>query len=395
MAHQETVELAKRAREAALQLSACSAEKRDAALAAVRQALIDSKDAILAANKADKDAAEKEVAAGKMSSALLKRLDLVGPKFEAVLQGIDEVKALADPVGKVTLSTRLSDGLDMYRVSCPIGVICMIFEARPEAAVQIASLTIKSANAVILKGGKEAQKSNDALIAAIRAGLARVEGFPVDAVQLVHGREEIATLLGLDRYIDLVIPRGSNSLVRYIQDNTRIPVLGHADGICSVYLDEGAEALGDLPAKVVVDAKTQYPAACNAAETLLVHRSLLNTLLPKVASALHAAKVELRADPECLAAIQAAGLPAKPAQDGDFDFEFLDHVMAVKSVASVQEAAAHINAHGSHHTDSIVSPSSERAEFFMSRVDSAGVYHNCSTRFADGQRPSRGELPQL
>lgn len=372
-------DVARRARAAALQLAALSAEPKNAALEAVGRKLQERRQEILEANRADKADCEAEVASGSLSAALFKRLDLEGGKFEAMLAGVGDVARLPDPVGRVTLATRLDDGLELYRVSCPLGVIGVIFEARPEAAVQIASLALKSSNAVILKGGREASRTNEALVEAIREALGEVDGVSPDAVQLLSTREEVREMLDLDRWIDLIIPRGSNELVQFIQESTRIPVLGHADGICSVYLDRDADL--EKAVAVSVDAKTHYPAACNACETLLVHRDRLDDLLPAVGAALVEAGVELRADEEA-----SARLEASPAAAEDYDTEFLDKVLAVKTVSSLQEAVEHINSHGSHHTDAIVTEDADAAEYFLSRVDSAGVFHNASTRFADGFR---------
>ncbi len=371
--------VARRARAAALQLAALSAEPKNAALEAVGRKLQERREEILEANRADKADCEAEVASGSLSAALFKRLDLEGSKFEAMLAGVGDVARLPDPVGRVTLATRLDDGLELYRVSCPLGVIGVIFEARPEAAVQIASLALKSSNAVILKGGREASRTNEALVEAIREALGEVDGVSPDAVQLVSTREEVREMLDLDRWIDLIIPRGSNELVQSIQEATRIPVLGHADGICSVYLDRDADL--EKAVAVSVDAKTHYPAACNACETLLVHRDRLDDLLPAVGAALVEAGVELRADEEASTRLQASSATAE-----DYDTEFLDKVLAVKTVSSLQEAVEHINSHGSHHTDAIVTEDADAAEYFLSRVDSAGVFHNASTRFADGFR---------
>jgi glutamate-5-semialdehyde dehydrogenase len=375
-----TVEvIARRARAAALQLAALSAEPKNAALEAVGRKLQERREEILEANRADKADCEAEVESGSLSAALFKRLDLEGSKFEAMLAGVGDVARLPDPVGRVTLATRLDDGLELYRVSCPLGVIGVIFEARPEAAVQIASLALKSSNAVILKGGREASRTNEALVAAIREALGEVDGVSPDAVQLVSTREEVREMLDLDRWIDLIIPRGSNELVQFIQESTRIPVLGHADGICSVYLDRDADL--EKAVAVSVDAKTHYPAACNACETLLIHRDRLDDLLPAVGAALVEAGVELRADEEASARLEASAAALE-----DYDTEFLDKVLAVKTVSSLQEAVEHINSHGSHHTDAIVTEDDDAAEYFLSRVDSAGVFHNASTRFADGFR---------
>lgn len=381
----ESVEsIAVRARAAAWQLAALSEDVKNQALAAARDALLAERESILQANRDDKEAARPQVEDGTLSAALFKRLDLEGAKFEGVIAGLDDVIRLADPVGRVDHATRIAHDLDLYRVSCPLGVLGVIFEARPDAAVQISSLALKSANAVILKGGREAERTNQALVAAIRDGISTVKGFPVDAVQLISTREEVRSLLDLDHLVDLIIPRGSNELVRSIQSATRIPVLGHADGICSVYVDSSADT--GKAVRVVLDSKTQYPAVCNAAETLLLHRSVLSSVLPELGERLREAGVELRADKEA-----RAHLPdAVPATDEDYRTEFLDLILAIKTVGSLEEAVEHINSHGSHHTDAIVTEDPQAAEYFFSRVDSAGVFHNVSTRFADGYRYGLG-----
>eukprot|EP00002_Diphylleia_rotans_P017806 TRINITY_DN3454_c0_g1_i1.p1 TRINITY_DN3454_c0_g1~~TRINITY_DN3454_c0_g1_i1.p1 ORF type:complete len:442 (+),score=105.87 TRINITY_DN3454_c0_g1_i1:50-1375(+) len=379
----ESIEhVAKNARLAALKLAAYTTAQKNDALTRVHSLLSLKRASIEEANEQDLSAAKKAVEEGRLSASLLRRLDLHGPKYDALLAGLLDVAKLDDPVGQVTLATELDQGLQLYRVTCPIGVVCVIFEARPEAAIQIASLCLKSANAVILKGGKEAEKSNDALISTFREALQQIPDFPVDAVQLVNTREEIKTLLALDEYIDLVIPRGSNALVKFIQNSTRIPVMGHADGICSVYVDESANL--EKAVAIVVDSKTQYPSVCNAAETLLVHHAAAPTLLPQIAAALFEKGVELRVDAE--AAKYISGPKVVAATEEDYHTEFLELIMAVKIVSSVGEAVAHVNSHGSHHTDSIVTENKETAEFYMSNVDSANVYFNASTRFADGFR---------
>ena len=294
-------------------------------------------------------------------------------------------------MGKVTLRTKLDDGLELERVTAPIGVLLIIFEARPEVIANIASLAIKSGNAAILKGGKESTESFVAISRTISAALAGTR-VPNGAVQLVTTRDVIPQLLALDRHIDLVIPRGSNELVRYIKSNTKIPVLGHGDGICAAYLDESADP--KIAADVVLDSKTSYPAACNALETLLVQEGALYTAFPAVAKALLAAGVELRCDGRSKGAIETLHLPrdggypgtVKDVQEVDYDTEHLSLVLAVKTVRDLEEAVDHINRHGSHHTDVILTSSKEQAEQFMSAVDSAGVYWNASTRFADGMR---------
>ncbi|KAI9090551.1 Aldehyde/histidinol dehydrogenase [Phlyctochytrium arcticum] len=386
----ETTTLAQQARLAALQLQTASVEQKSTALKAIHRLLAERKDQILKANKLDLEVAKKEVEAGRLSAALYKRLDLSGDKFTSLLQGVLDVEQLPDPTGQVSLATQLDTGLDLYRVSCPVGVLLIIFEARPEVVVQISCLALKSGNAVILKGGKEAAQSNQILFQTIQDALASLSDeipIPDTSVQLVSTRDEIASLLKLDVYIDLVIPRGSKQLVQYVQESTRIPVLGHADGLCSVFVDEHADLAKAVD--VVVDSKVNYPAACNSAETLLVHEKVMSSIFPAVAKGLIEKGVELHLD-KASHAILADSVPTgsklKTASSQDYDTEFLDLTIAVKTVKSLEEAIAHINAHGSHHTDCIVTESEEVAEKFMSKVDAAGVYWNASTRFADGFR---------
>jgi len=373
---------AKKARAAAQIMTGTTCEMKNAALEAFKRHLVARRAEIEEANQQDKADAEAAVKDGKLSASLFKRLDVSGAKFDGLLAGIDDILRLPDPVGQVTYANRMSDGLDLYRVTCPIGVLLIIFESRPDAAVQIAGLSIKSGNALLLKGGSEAKRSNAALVAAMSAALQEV-GLPEAAIQGVDTRTAVSELLKLDQYIDLVIPRGSNALVRSIKDASRIPVLGHADGICSVYVDEHADL--DKAVKICVDSKTQYAAACNAMETVLVHEKVKAEFLPRFASALAGYKdVHFKADSNCM-----VHLPTditEEACEADFDEEFLCHTMAVRAVTSADEAIAHINTHGSHHTDAVVTEDGAVAEAFLSRVDSAGTYHNASTRFADGFR---------
>jgi len=326
-----------------------------------------------------------------MSESLLKRLDLSkGDKWDAMLQGVTDVANLPDPTGKVTYASELDDGLELYRVSCPIGVLLIIFESRPEVVVNIAALAIKSGNAAILKGGKESNRTASLLAQAIASGLAKTT-LPMTYVQTVQTRAEVSALLELDRYIDLVIPRGSNSLVKHIQSNTRIPVMGHADGLCSVYLDEAADV--EKAVRVAVDSKVDYPSACNAAETLIVHRSLLNTIWPVVARALLCANVKLLCDLETLEAVQTMYPPpnnvathVQPSTESSYTTEHLTLTLSVITLPSLQAAIEFINSHSSHHTDSIVTENEAAASAFVRGVDSAGTFINASTRFADGFR---------
>ena len=367
-------ELAQQTRAAALQLAVLSESDRNFALEAIAAALEQATSAIVAANQADLEAAKLD----NIAPALYARLKLGESKLQSAIAGVKDVARLADPIGVSQIYRELDEGLILKRVTCPLGVLGIIFEARPEALIQITSLAIKSGNGVILKGGKEAINSCRVLTEIITQALESTKVEPA-AVQLLTTRAEIKELLQLDRYVDLIIPRGSNSFVRYVQDNTRIPVLGHADGICHLYLDREADL--DKAIKITVDAKTHYPSACNAIETLLVHQDIAAEFLPPVAEALQAAGVELRGD-ETTRSIIAV----KAAREHDWTTEYSDLILAIKTVDSVDSAIAHINQYGSKHTDAIVTENERAAEMFQNQVDAAGVYHNCSTRFADGFR---------
>lgn len=384
------LEAAQAAKSASHLLATLPVSARNDALTAIHDSLIASKDAILAANAKDMDAARQAAADGQLSQSLVSRLDLgKAGKWEDMLKGILDVRGLEDPLGVVDLRTRLDDGLVLERLTCPIGVLLIIFEARPEVIANIASLAIKSGNACILKGGKESTHSFVAISTAISAALAASSvAVPEAAVQLVTTRDVIPQLLGLDAYIDLVIPRGGNELVRYVKENTKIPVLGHADGLCAAYLDRSADP--KMAAAVAVDSKTSYPAACNSLETLLVDEGALDSVFPAVAEALLAKGVTLRCDARTKAAADklstTGGGKVEDAKDVDFDTEHLALILAVKAVSGLDEAVAHINTHGSHHTDAILTSDEAQAERFMTAVDSAGVYWNASTRMADGMR---------
>lgn len=373
------------AKTASFTLATLPASARNAALETIHAALSEAKDDILTANAKDLEAARKAAADGSLSQALVSRLDLGKKgKWEDMLKGILDVKGLDDPIGQVQMRSQLADGLTMERVSCPIGVLLIIFEARPEVIANIASLAIKSGNSAILKGGKESTESFVAISKVISAALEKTE-VPNGAIQLVTTRDAISQLLDQDRYIDLVIPRGGNELVRYIKGATKIPVLGHADGICSIYLTATADK--DKAIAGVVDSKTSYPAACNSVETLLVQDTALPTVFPGIASALSEKGVSLRCDPASKAALASLSLPnIQDAVPEDYDTEHLSLTLSVKTVPSIDEAISHINAHGSHHTDAIFTSDKAEAERFMNEVDSAGVYWNASTRLADGMR---------
>lgn len=368
------VELAKRTRASALHLGTTPTEMRNQALEAIAQSLEAAAPEILAANQADCQTAQEE----GLASALYARLKLDETKLRGAIAGVRDVAKLPDPIRVVQIHRELDTELVLKRVTCPLGVLGVIFEARPDAVVQISSLAIKSGNGVILKGGKEAIRSCEALVKAIHQGLQQA-GLDPDVVQLLTTREETLELLKLDAYVDLIIPRGSNSFVRFVQENTRIPVLGHADGICHLYIDKAA----DIPQAIAltIDSKTQYPAACNAIETLLVHQAIAKDFLSQAVGPLQEKSVELRGDTRTLEI-----LPIQPATEADWSTEYSDLILSIKIVDSLEDAIAHINTYGSRHTEAIVTEDEQAAATFMAQVDAAGVYHNCSTRFADGFR---------
>jgi glutamate-5-semialdehyde dehydrogenase len=347
---------------------------RQAAVAAMADALERASDLILQANQADLEAA----AAEGLAPALVARLKLDRAKLALAIEGVRQVGALADPLGRRQLHTELDDNLVLERITVPLGVLGVIFEARPDAVMQIASLAIRSGNGALLKGGREAARSCQAILEALKDGLA---GTSVDpgCLELLTSRQESLGLLRLDGLVDLIIPRGSNALVRYIQDHTRIPVLGHADGLCHLYIDAAADL--EQAVRLTVDSKAQYPAACNAIETLLVHQAIAPRFLPAAIPALQGAGVELRGDPGAC----ALGV-STPASEDDWDTEYSDLILSVKVVDNLEEALAHIARHGSRHTEAICTGDAATAERFLASVDSAGVYWNCSTRFADGHR---------
>ncbi|KAJ5543036.1 hypothetical protein N7535_005460 [Penicillium sp. DV-2018c] len=390
------VDVARSASLASRRLAILPNAARNEALTALHHALDTNRETILAANAKDLEIATRAAESGSLNHSVLKRLDLSRPgKYDDMLDGILSVRDLDDPIGKVTLRTLLDDGLTLERISCPIGVLLIIFEARPEVIANIAALAIKSGNAAILKGGKESMESFAAIANVVSDAIASSQ-VPVSSIQLVKTRDAVSSLLAQDSLIDLVIPRGSNELVRFVKDNTKIPVLGHADGLCSAYIHADADI--NTAVKVIVDSKTDYPAACNSLECLLVHEDTLESVFPAVAAALLDKGVSLRCDVPSQSAL-AKTLPAEKitqvqsATEDDYNTEFLDLVLAVKTIPStgtrtsdVEAAIAHINAHSSKHTDIILTQSQEAANMFTSGIDSAGVFWNASTRFADGMR---------
>jgi len=371
-------EIAAAAGSASIQLAAAGTDVKNNALAKIGKALKQHSAEIVSANKEDLVTAEKNNLAGP----LLKRLKFDEGKIADVCAGIDSLIEIDDPVGKTITATELDKGLELYKVSCPIGVIGVVFESRPDALVQISTLCLKSGNAVLLKGGSEAAKTNRILAETISEASEKA-GLPKGWIQLLETRQDVAQMLALDEYIDLVIPRGSNEFVRYIMNNTNIPVLGHADGICHVYIDSDADL--EMAVNITVDSKCQYVAVCNAAETLLVDNKIAEKFLPKVKTALEENGVELRGCEKTVSIIDV-----KPVVEEDWSTEYLDYILSIKVVDGLEEAIEHINHYGSGHTDSIVTADKNKADSFMALVDSANVLWNCSTRFADGFRYGLG-----
>ena len=370
----ELLQRAGAVRSAAVDLGQTDDAQRAGALLSMGDALADHADRIVAANGEDLDRSASE----GLAPALLARLKLNEAKLHGAVEGVRKVASLPDPLGRRQLHRELDAGLVLERVTVPLGVVGVIFEARPDALMQIASLAIRSGNGAVLKGGSEARLTNEAVMAALKAGLA-ASSVPPEALALLTTRQESLALLRLDGLVDLIIPRGSNELVRFIQDNTRIPVLGHADGVCHLYVD--AEADPDQAVTIALDSKVQYPAACNAIETLLVHADIAGIFLEKAIPAFQAEGVRLLGDPgACALGISEA------AADEDWSTEYLALTLSVRVVDDLTAALEHIGRYGSRHTEAIATRNVSTAERFLRSVDSAGVYHNCSTRFADGFR---------
>ena len=371
-------ELASEVKSAQVFLGAISLSIRNKALENVAKEIKIRKDEIVEANRLDIEKAESE----KVSAPLLKRLKFDNTKITEVCSGIESLIGLSDPVGKTILARELDKDLELYQVSCPIGVIGMIFESRPDALVQIATLCLKSGNGVILKGGSEASLTNRVLTEVIRNASAAA-GIPAGWIQLAETRQDVNKMLEMEDKIDLLIPRGSNSFVKYIMQNTTIPVMGHADGICHLFVDEAADL--SMAVELTDDSKTQYVAVCNALETLLVDRSTASEFLPMMKERLESKNVELRG-----CDITRQYIDVKSAVEDDWSTEYLDYILSVKVVESLDGAIEHINKYGSGHTDVIVTEEAGTAEKFMNLIDSADVFWNCSTRFSDGFRYGLG-----
>ena len=368
-------EIAKKVKADSFLLMASSNEMRNTCLKNIIENLNKDKEHILNENKRDIENARLE----NISSSILSRLLFDEHKMDTVIAGINDLIKMPDPIGKITLKRELDEGLVLTRTTTPIGVIGVIFEARPDALVQIASLCIKSGNAAILKGGSEALLTNRALFESIKRAL-KDSNLPEHALVQLEARSDVSELLSCYEYVDLLIPRGSNSFVKYIMDNTSIPVMGHADGICHTYVDEDFDL--DKSIRILVDAKTQYPSACNTTETILVHKNAVDKLFPRLNKAFNDARIKVFAHENIIDKFDNA----LPATDNSFHTEYLEKTVNVKTVDDIDEAINHINTYGSHHTDAILTNIDSNADYFMNRVDSANVYKNCSTRFADGFR---------
>lgn len=364
MVEDRFLDIAKNAKIASKKLATTTTQMKNNALKNIAENLLAQKELIFDANKKDLEEAKELLKNGNLKQSVFNRLKLDENKMRDMVQGIYDIINLEDPIGKILLKRELDEGLILTKKSCPIGVLGIIFEARPDVISQISALAIKSSNAVILKGGKESKNTNKAIMDVIQEALNKLENFPKNVLTQVFSREDVKNMLEMDKYIDLIIPRGGNDLVKFIKENTKIPVLGHADGICHIFVDEFADL--DKAKKIIVDAKTQYPSACNAVETILIHKNfsekteLLETLSQNGIEVVH--------NPE------------------SWHKEYSDKILSCKIVDDLDEAIEHINEYSSGHTESIITENNENAQIFMNSIDSAGVYHNVSTRFADGFR---------
>ncbi len=367
-------EQARRAKEAAVLLRRASGAQRSSAIHAMGARLRARMADVLEANTADVEQARQD----GLPEARLDRLRLDEKRVEEMVRGLEAVASIPDPVGKVQDERRGPSGIRVQRVRVPIGVLLMIFEARPNVTAEAAALCVRSGNAVLLRGGHEAARSNRMIGACLQGAVAQ-EGIPADAVQVVEGgHDAVDELLKLDRTIDLVIPRGGEALIRSVAEKSRIPVIKHYKGNCHVYVDRDAEPI--MARTIVLNAKTQRPATCNAAEKLLIHQEAAPSMLPQIAERLLKAGVQLRGDEAARRLVPQM----KPATDQDWTEEYLDLVMSVKVVRDLDEAIRHVNTHGSAHTDAIVTRNEAAARRFLSEVDSSSVMWNCSTRLADG-----------
>jgi glutamate-5-semialdehyde dehydrogenase len=373
--------IAESARRAARTLATVPSERRSAAIRTAAELVGMNSRALLTANAQDLGDASPMLASGEITAATFERLRLTDKKIAEMTRSMLAVADLPDPIGRVLQRTELDDSLVLNKITCPLGVLAIIFEARPDAVTQISALGLKSANAVILKAGREVERTASALVDLIRKALTQ-SGLPEESAALVTGRESVKQLLAMSDLVDMVIPRGSKQLVEFVQAHTRIPVLGHAEGVCHIYVDAAADP--EMALAIIDDAKTDYPAACNAAETVLVHERIADSFLPRLAERLRSRQVVLRGCEKTRAIL--ANQPIEPVAEGEWRTEYSNLVLAVRVVRSMEEAVEHIQKYGSAHTEAIVSEDQTAAEEFLARVDAAGVFHNASTRFADGFR---------
>ena len=387
VSHGATAEAAARAaRAASRKLVRLSADVRNGALLAIAEKYESERGRILRANEEDCRAAESSVHSGEMSAAAFARLRIGEQGVSEMAKKLREVARLPDPIGRRIAATELDKGLVLYKETCPLGVVAVVFESRPDAVPQAASLALKSGNSILLKGGAEAARSNEALVALWKEALGMFAEVPPDSLQLLHSRADVMELLQLEGEVDLLIPRGGREFVEYVSRHSRIPVLGHGEGICHVYVDAAADLRKALA--ITVDAKTQYPTACNSVETLLVHEKVAKEFLPELVLRLQKANVEVRGCPRVLAAAGNARIRA--AEEKDWATEYSDLILSIKVVDSLDEAIEHIHRYGTQHTEAIVTEDEDAAQRFLGEIDAAGVFHNASTRFADGYRYGLG-----
>jgi glutamate-5-semialdehyde dehydrogenase len=382
----DVASIARSAREASRRLALLSGETRRATLLALADALEGNGGRILAANTKDCAAAEKLLSTGEMTPALFSRLRIKQGGIAEMAARVREVANLPDPLGKRLAATELDQGLILHKESCALGVIAVVFESRPDVVPQVASLGLKSGNAVLLKGGAEAANSNESIVAVWRETLCRLPDVPQESIHLLQSRSDVMELLRLQGEVDLLIPRGSKEFVAFMEQNSRIPVLGHGEGICHIFVDRAADL--NRAVTVTLDSKVQYPAACNSVETLLVHKDVAAAFLPRVVAELKRANVEVRGCPRVLALLPEVKLV--PAIEKDWSTEYSDLILSVRIVDTVEQGLEHIHRYGSKHTECIVTEDQAVAERFLQEVDAAGVFHNASTRFADGYRYGLG-----
>lgn len=374
------IEIAKKAKEASIFALQMSTKIKNDALYKIADEININKNEIISANNHDLENAKLLLEKGEITQSAYNRLKLDENKLRDMIQGVRDIAALDDPINKVIWEKDIAEGINLKKVSCPIGVIGVIFEARPDVISQISALAIKSSNAVILKGGSEAEKTNAAIFNIITSTLSEIENFPENMINLIFSREDVKVILDADKYIDLIIPRGSNSLVSFIKSNTKIPVLGHADGICHIYIDEFADVNKAIP--IIIDAKCQYPSACNSVESVLINRKIKDKILPSLIMSLRENSVVINSDEE----IKHEYSNDINSVVSDWHKEYGEKILSLKIVDNINDAISHINKFGSGHTDCIITENDLNAEKFMMFVDSAGVYKNISTRFADGFR---------